>query len=80
MSFCGNVLELVKKYKIFDDKEEFIQWTDIENDPDIEVYIEESIFAEIKADDLILIDAVFGEVNGKKTAYMFMKKNKNVYG
>ena len=80
MSFCGNVLELVEKYKIFEDKEEFIQWTEIENDPDIEVFIEEKVLPEIQADDLVFIDAIIADMKGEKTAFLFMRKNKDVYG
>jgi len=38
--FCGNVIELVEKHKIFEDYEDFVEWKEIENNPDVEVFIE----------------------------------------
>lgn len=80
MTFCGNVIELVEKYKIFEDKENFILWKDIEGDHDIEVYIEENIISEYIEKDLILIDAAIGELNGDQICLLFIKKQKDVYG
>ena len=80
MSFCGNVLELVQKYKIFEDKEHFILWNNIEKNPNIEVYIEEKVLPEIEEDDLLFIDAIIAEVKGEKSAFLFIRKNKDVYG
>lgn len=45
MSFCGNVVELVEKYKVYNDND-FIEWENtnlydkINNCLEIEVYIE----------------------------------------
>ncbi len=80
MSFCGNVLELVEKYKVLEDKGQFILWTNIENNPGIEVYIEEKILPEIEEDDLVFIDAIIADIKGEKSAFLFIRKNKDVYG
>lgn len=80
MAFCGDVLELVEKYKVQEDYPEFVQWTEIEGQPNVEVYIEKDIIPEMEKKDLILIDAVVGEVNGKQVGMLFMKKTSNVYG
>jgi hypothetical protein len=80
MAFCGDVLELVEKYKVQEDYPEFVQWTDIEGQPNVEVFIEKDIIPEMEKKDLILIDAVVGEVNGKQVGMLFMKKTSNVYG
>jgi len=80
MAFCGDVLELVEKYKVQEDYPEFVQWNEIEGQPNVEVYIEKDIIPEMEKKDLILIDAVVGEVNGKQVGMLFMKKTSNVYG
>ena len=80
MAFCGDVLELVEKYKVQEDYPEFVQWTEIEGHPNVEVYIEKDIIPEMEKKELILIDAVVGEVNGKQVGMLFMKKTSNVYG
>ena len=48
MAFCGNVLELVEKYKVLEDYPEFIRWTEIEGQPNVELYIEKDIIPELK--------------------------------
>jgi len=84
MSFCGNVLELVEKLKIIEDTSDFIQWNNIEGDPGVEVFIEESILPELESEtaEVLLIDAVVGTLpNGEKMGMLFLKNpNKDVYG
>ena len=81
MSFCGNVLELVEKEKVLEGYPEFIQWTDIDGDGDIEVYLEKSIIPELKEQGLVVIDAIISDIKGKKVGLLFMKKlNNDTYG
>jgi hypothetical protein len=80
MGFCGNVLELVEKYKVLEDYPEFMRWNKFEEQPYVDVYIEKDIIPEIEKKNLILIDVVVGEVNGKQLGWLFMKKTSNVYG
>jgi len=81
MSFCGNVLELVEKNKVLDGYPEFVQWADIDEDIDIEVYMEKSIIPELEERGLIMIDAIISDIKGKKVGLLFMKKlNNNTYG
>jgi len=79
MGFCGNVLELVEKYKVLEDYPEFVRWTEVEGKPNVEVYIEKDIIPEIEIKELILIDAVVKEENGKEFGMLFMKKSPNMY-
>ncbi len=85
MSFCGNVVELVEKYKVYKDND-FIEWQNtninknLNKDLEIEVYIEKKIILELEDKPLVIIDASLGEVNGKKVGILFMKKDSNVYG
>ncbi|MFX1587176.1 MAG: hypothetical protein ACFFC1_03390 [Promethearchaeota archaeon] len=85
MNFCGNVVELVEKYKVYND-DDFIRWKDtniyenIDDYLEIEVYIEKKIISELEEKPLIIIDAAIGEVNGNKVGILFMKKNSNLYG
>lgn len=80
MAFCGNVIELVKKHKVLDEKENFFQWKEIEGKPNIEVYIENDLISEFKEKKLVLIDVAIGEVNGEQIGLLFIKKQKDVYG
>ncbi len=80
MAFCGNVLELVAKHKVVDDKEDFIQWKEIEGKPNIEVYIENDLISEFMEEDLVLIDVAIGELNGEQIGLFIIKKQKDVYG
>ncbi len=85
MSLCGNFVELVEKFKLLDD-DDFVQLkdTDIENEQlkakHIEVYIEKLIIPELEEKPLTIVDAVVGEVKGKKVGLLFIKKKSNVYG
>ncbi|MFX0060136.1 MAG: hypothetical protein ACFE8J_17705 [Candidatus Heimdallarchaeota archaeon] len=85
MSFCGNVVELVEKYKVYNDSD-FIEWKNtniydkINNCLEIEVYIEKKIIPQLEKKPLIIIDAAIGEVRGNKVGILFMKKDSNVYG
>ena len=78
--FCGNVIELVEKYKIFEDYEDFVEWKEIENNPDVEVFIENSIVSELEQKDHIIIDAVVGEANSGTIGMLFIKTESNMYG
>jgi len=80
MMFCGDVLELVEKYKILEDKAEFIKWTNIENNPNVEVYIESMVLPDLEQKELIIIDVIIGEVHGEKIGILFIKKQGDVYG
>ena len=80
MAFCGNVLELVEKSKVLEDYPVFVPWTEFEGQPNVEVYIEKDLIPEVEKKDLILIDVVLGEVNGKQMGMLFMKKSSDVYG
>ena len=31
MAFCGNMIELVEKHKVLDEKENFVQWKEIKD-------------------------------------------------
>ena len=85
MSFCGNVVELVEKYKVVNDND-FIKWKDtnineqLTDSFKIEVYVEKKIISELEERPLIIIDAAIGELKGNKVGMLFMKKNSNVYG
>ena len=85
MSFCGNIVELVEKYKVYNDND-FIEWKntniheELDNDLEIEVYIEKKIIPELEKKPLIIIDAAIGEVSGNKVGILFMKKDSSVYG
>jgi hypothetical protein len=80
MAFCGNVVELVEKFKIIEEKSDFIQWREIVGDPQVEVYIETGIISEFTDMDLILIDVAVGQINGEKIGMLFIKKQNDVYG
>ena len=80
MAFCGDVLELVEKYKVLEDYPEFVQWTEFEGAPNVEVYVEKDIIPELEKKELILIDVIVGEVEGKQIGMLFMKKNSNTNG
>ena len=85
MSLCGNFVELVEKFKLLDD-DDFVQLkdNDIKNEQlkvkHIEVYIEKLIIPELEEKPLTIVDAVVGEVKGKKVGLLFIKKKSNVYG
>jgi len=80
MAFCGNVIELVEKYKVLDEKDDFIQWKEIEGNPNIEVYIENDLISEFLEKELILIEVAIGELNGEQIGLLFIKKQEDVYG
>lgn len=80
MAFCGNVVELVKKFKIIEEKGDFIQWKEITGDSQVEVYIETNLIPEFKDMDLLLIDVAIGQIDGEKIGMLFIKKQNDVYG
>jgi len=86
MAFCGNVIELVEKHKILDDKEEFIKWTEFDNisssvSANLQVYIEKNELNELLKKNVIVIDAIIAEnKNNEKIGLLFIKKENNVYG
>ncbi|MFX1442209.1 MAG: hypothetical protein ACFFHV_02240 [Promethearchaeota archaeon] len=80
MAFCGNVIELVEKHKVLDEKENFFQWKEIEDNPDIEIYIENDLISEFKEKKVVFIDIAIGELNGEQIGLLFIKKQKDVYG
>ena len=81
MACCGNMLELVEKHKILDEEENFVKWTDFEeNFEDVEVYIEKVVIPELIDQEFIIIDAAVGNLqNGEKFGMLFIKKDENVY-
>ena len=80
MAFCGNIIELVEKHKVLDEKENFIQWEEIIDDPNIEVYIENDLMQELTQKTIVLIDVALGELNGEQMGLLFLKKQNDVYG
>ena len=85
IAFCSNVVELVEKYKVLDDKEEFVQWTEFYEIPSyypfLEVYLEKSLIPELMINNIILIDAIIGETNSDENlGFFFIKKQNDVYG
>lgn len=80
MAFCGNVIELVEKHKILDEKENFIQWNEIIDKPNIEVYIENELMQELTQKTILLIDVALGDLNGEQMGLLFLKKQQDVYG
>jgi len=85
MSFCGNFVEMVEKYKVEEDSD-FILWTDSNLDElefkesEVEVYIEGTIIPELEEKSMIIIDAAKGEVKNRTVGVLFIKKESNVYG
>lgn len=85
MSFCGNFVEMVDKYKVETDSD-FILWSDTNLDEikfkesEIEVYIEGSIIPELEEKSMVIIDAAKGEVKNQTVGVLFIKKESNVYG
>ncbi|MFX1317280.1 MAG: hypothetical protein ACFE9T_15565 [Promethearchaeota archaeon] len=77
IKFCGNVLELVEKQKVLED-DDFIEWTKIDKNLNIEVFIERTLLHELELKDKILIDVAIGEINGIKIGVFFIKKSQNV--
>ena len=80
MAFCGNVIELVEKHKVLDEKENFLQWNEIIDNPNIEVYIENDLMQELTQKTIVLIDVALGELNGEQMGLLFLKKQNDVYG
>ena len=86
MAFCGNVVDLVEKHKVLDDKEEFVKWKKFDgithNDSNLQVYIEKCIIPEFKIKDFIKIDLLTYNTleSGEQVALLFIKKEDNVYG
>ena len=80
MAFCGNMIELVEKHKVLDEKENFIQWKEIKDNPNIEVYIENELMQELTQKTILLIDVALGELNGEQMGLLFLKKQQDVYG
>ncbi|MHA1688431.1 MAG: hypothetical protein ACTSYC_04715 [Promethearchaeota archaeon] len=84
MTFCGNVVELVEKKKVYQDNE-FVSWkntnlNEIFNEPfDIEVFIEKKLLNELNQKPMIIIDAAIGETENGQIGMLFIKKNKDVY-
>ncbi len=75
------MLELVEKHKILDEEENFVKWTDFdENFEDVEVYIEKVVIPELIDQEFIIIDAAVGKLqNGEKFGMLFIKKDNDVY-
>lgn len=79
MAFCGNVIELIEKQKVIKDGD-FIEWTDLDNDLNIDVFIEKNLLPELELKDQILIDVAMGDIKGVKIGMLFIKKSQDVYG
>jgi hypothetical protein len=80
MAFCGNVVELVEKFKILEEMKNFTLWEEIQANQNVEVYVENSLIPELEIKILITIDIAIGFVNGEKVAFLFIKKPNDVYG
>ena len=79
LAFCGNVLELIEKQKVIEDGD-FIEWTDLDKNLNINVFIEQNLLPELELKDQILIDVAIGEIKGVKIGMLFIKKSQDVYG
>jgi len=78
--FCGNVIELIERYKILEDSGDFVSWKEIENNPDIEVFIEKSVISDLEEKEKVIIDAVVGDTIHGPIGMLFIKNEKDVYG
>jgi len=79
LAFCGNVLELIEKQKVIEDGD-FIEWTDLDKNLNINVFIEQNLLPELELKDQILIDVAIGEIKGVKIGMLFIKQSQDVYG
>ncbi|MHA1805756.1 MAG: hypothetical protein ACTSU4_14665 [Promethearchaeota archaeon] len=87
MTFCGNIVELIEKKKVYRDSD-FVLWENtninenFDNARGIEVYIEKNLVKELmNQKPMIIIDAAIGKTKqGDQIGMLFIKKNKNVYG
>ncbi len=87
MTFCGNIVELIEKKKVYRDSD-FVLWENtninenFDNARGIEVYIEKNLVKELmNQKPIIIIDAAIGKTKqGDQIGMLFIKKNKNVYG
>ena len=86
MAFCGNVVDLVEKHKVLDDKEEFVKWKRFDginpDDSNLQVYIEKSIVPEFKTKDIVKIDKFSYNCmeSGEQLTLLFIKHDNDVYG
>lgn len=85
MTFCGNLVELIEKKKVYKDSD-FLRWentnlTQILRDKvDIEVYIEKQLINELNEKPMVIIDAAIGQTGEGEIGMLFIKKEQNVYG
>jgi hypothetical protein len=81
MSICGNFVELVERSKVFTDTDfERCFDTNLENNNEIEIYIERTIIPELEEKSLIIIEAAIGNVESQEVGMLFIKRNSNAYG
>jgi len=59
---------------------DFIEWTEIDKDPNINVFIEKNLLPELELKDQIFIDVAIGEIKGVKIGMLFIKRSHDVYG
>ena len=79
MAFCGNVIELIEKQKVIEDGD-FIEWTEIDKNPIIDVFIEKNLLPELESKDKIFIDVAIGHIKSVKIGMLFIKQSQDVYG
>ena len=86
MAFCGNVVDLVEKHKVLDDKEEFVKWKRFDgitpDDSNLQVYIEKSIIPDFKTRDSLRIELITYKTaeSAEQVSLLFIKNDNNVYG
>ena len=70
----------MEKYKVVEDLEDFVLWKEIENNPNIEVFIEDKVVPELEQKEVVNIDAVVGESIHGTVGMLFIKNQTNMYG
>jgi hypothetical protein len=69
----------VDKKKLNSEKANFVKWKNLDDNYDIEIYIEKEIVSDFKKKPEILIDVAVANVKAGKIGMLFIKKE-NVYG
>ena len=86
MAFCGNVVDLVEKHKVLDDKEDFVRWKRFDgishHDSNLQVYIEKNVVPEFKTRDSLRIELITYNTaeSAEQVNLLFIKKDNDVYG
>jgi len=69
----------VEKKKLNSEKANFVKWKNLDDNYDIEIYIEKEIVSDFKKKPEILVDVAVANVKAGKIGMLFIKKE-NVYG